>query len=687
MSKFGQHCKYQKTYKVMQDLIDDCHFSNRVDLNNVSRQYNTNTNLILSQHKCVDSQLKKKNKVFGQITDKSDTICDKIPSLSIFFDNVKMKYQNLLCSQVVYYKTNDESFESGKHHFFAELSLNIDHNIRSGSTVLIYGPLSMSHSPMKSIITRNQMKDDGVLALNYYINHIKIKYDFQHIDYIPFFNFLNIDLNGFIHNQAHDHKNPRKIDKLMSLDDESLHLFDYFNVNQDLGSKYWLVMNDPFNDYRLHPWHMECISDIHSSYVYHCIQKGDKFVFRNGKPVEFEAISFFKEYISKRSYISSEFMKKLYFICIFKALFGIDTPFTLIDFFIHIDDKSQKITFSLMPHVKFSNPRYAPYNFRKRAVLPAFYDPKVRKRRFLLTKFVKEIHIDHRQQQKDFFFDNFNNKTLPVIRNLYLFMFDKTQKAWKSKLPEDLKKSINALYKYPYKKEDHPPLEFSAIDPQNHDFKAIFGCMTYFTSKLLTLDPNIYGVDPYFAYYMELGHLTNNFTPSMKILKKWLRSIAQNTSVLIENELNTNCSQYGSNKKSQVVKLSIHHFKGWFCDPDNIKTIVPTLEKWMQNLKNEEFYLNYVITNQSSGLYNYLYNPDPKWLRSHWLHEVIIAHEQTINTYKSLMQGDLWNFCEFLFGRDFMLNYLSYMNHCVAMVIRRHSSIADFNTKLKTRNS
>jgi len=692
MTKFVQFSKYRSTYDLILDLIKSCRYTDYVDLNMISNQYNSTMNMILEQHKSIDIQLRRKNKTFKQISEENVEKSPEIPSLSIFFDNVNIQYKGLISNQIVYYNIkNNTIIESDKHHFFAELTLDIDHNIKSGDTVLIYGPLSMSHLPMKTIISRNQMKNDGVLSLNYYINNVKMKYDFMYIDYIPFFNFLNIDLSNFVNieynNETISH-NPRKIDKLMSLDESKLHLFDYFNINQDISNKFWLVMNDPFNDYRLHPWKLQIMSNLNSSYVYHYISKNDKFMFRNGKLVDFETISFFKDYISTRSNISSEFMKKFYFMCLFKALFGIDSHHSLTDFFIHIDDKSQQIRFSIMPHAKFSNPRYAPYNHKTRIMIPSHYDPQNKKNRFLTTKFVKDIKENLKSQQKSFFFDNFNKKTMVVIQDLYRFISDTEKKAWKTEIPIDIKKNINALYKYNIRKEEHPQFEFSMIDPNNLDFKAIFGCMTYFVSKLLGLDPNIYGFDPYFAYYIETERNFNGFRPSMKILKKWIRSMAQNTSVLIENELNDNCIHYCKNKKSQVVHLTIHHFKGWFCDKDNIKTISPTIEKWLTNLKNEEKFLDYVTSNHSQRLYNYLYNPDPKWLKTHWLPEVINAHIQTIKNFDSVANNhDMWNFCEFLFGRDFILNYLSYINNCLRALIKRHEAITDFNIKLKTRNS
>lgn len=693
IDRFVRFSKYRSTYKLILSLINDCQYFDDINFNDVLNQYNSTMNMILEQHKTIDIQLKRKNRIFRLMVKEDVEKEPEIPSLSIFFDNVNIQYKNLINNQIVYYNIRfNESSEIEKHHFFAELSLDIDHNIKRGDTVLIYGPLSMSHLPMRTIITRNQMKDDGVLALNYYINNLKMKYDFLNIDYIPFFNFLNIDLSNFVDihqcNKEMTTRDPRKLDRLMSLDENKFHLFDYFSRNQDIGNKFWLVMNDPFHDYRLHPWSLNHMSNLNNSYVYHCINKNDKFVFRNGKLIDFETISFFKDYISTRSNISSVFMKKFYFMCIFKALFGIDSHNSLIDFFIHIDDKSQQIDFSIMPHIKFSSPRYAPYNFRKRNVLPPHYDPKNKKNKYLMTKFVKDIRNDIRTQQKTFFFDNFTKKTMLVIQDLYKFISDKEKKAWKTAIPGDIRKNINALYKYNTRNEEHSQFEFSMIDPHNLDYKAVFGCMTYFVSKLLGLDPNIYGFDPYFAYYIELGRNQKTLKPSMKILKKWVRSIAQNTSVLIENELNDNCIHYGKNKKSQVVYLTIHHFKGWFCDKDNVKTIAPTIEKWLLNLRNEEKFLDYVTNNQSQRLYNYLYNPDPKWLKTHWLPEVINAHIQTIRTFEAVANnGDMWNFCEFLFGRDFILNYLSYINNCLSMFIKRHENVTDFNIKLKTRNS
>lgn len=678
---FSKECKYKKTYQLIERLIIDCRSIPNDNIEHISQQYIATTDLIIKQLKAIDQQMVKYNKSLVHHTEKPATQTN-IPSLSVFFDDNDNNYTDLIKNQIVYYLDNYrysiyDLTTNGKCYFFAEIGQNVDHNLKNGDTMLFYGPLIIGEEAMMDVVMRDQMKTDGILALNYYINNMKIKYDFKSVDSIPFFNFLNVDLTKYLEPSSSCDDNPRKIEKTMTLEDESFNIFQFMHQNNDIRSKLWLVMNDPFGDFRLRNWSMDILIHKNTPYVYNLIRKVDKFVFRNGEIVDFNPGQYIIDYITNQSTIASEILKKLYFIALFKALFGIDYSYSWIDFFIHINDNKNTVSISLMPHAKFSRPRYVPYDYDRRIVIPKNYSKLTSKIKFYTSsRIVREMKHNTREEQKAFFYNSFNTKTFPVMKELYTFLFNKDHKSWQTPMPQSIKDKLKTLYTHTHDKKDPiSQFEYSIADTREYENRAIFGCMTYYVSKHLGLDPNVFGFDPFYVYYLEMGKKMIVHLPTMKMLRRWIWSIVLNTSLMSEIEPHPNTIYYRQKFKKKIKsRFSIHHFKGWLCQKENIKSVVSTIEDWEKNVHSEQTYINYIDDHKDSKLYNRLYNPDVKWLKTFWLPEVANAHKYMKNTYLELLNeegGDLWNFCEFSFGKDFILSYLSYINLCVKSAARR----------------
>lgn len=694
-----------KNYEILENLISQ--FQNDINTESITIDQTKLFNSIdqyLSEIDFLVRNINRKN--YNLITNQSkistQTNFEKqLSALSIFFENNIDVYNNIKLRNFVFLTHNNisrfDDFKKSKTkiNFLCELQSKINHVLIKNTTIMFYGPFNINHDQIiETSKKRHFNHSDLEIKMNYYLNNFKMKYNLLNIKHIPFFNFLKINLNDYIEeNESNGSNDIDILSKSLNKSEKHFNMFSFFKNHKDIDNKIWLVMSDPFGDYRFMHWEIGIIIEKGIPHYYNLIGKKNNNLFKNGKLEYLQPSLFFNQYVNDHCLLSNEVIKTIYMFFLYKAMFGIDKQRHCSDsFFIHLNTEEKTVEMTLMPHSIFSQPRYPPYNYLKRINVSSDIKDKTRKKpTYKKQNYTKENISDLKEKHTKIFFDNFNNQTLPLMHELYTFMNDEQAKQYKKDIPQSILDKSKNLFRSSTNKLVgkiftilQNDLEYSIADSNETSNKCFFGCLTYFAAKYLKLDVNIFGCDLDFIQNIKNVEDSKRKKKNFFTFHKWLYSFVKKTSVLEEIEMNEFVHSYKKNIKPEkkLKDSSIKQFKGWLYFDGNIDLIIETLENWEPKVICEINYLEHIYKQEKGDipkihhLFNTFFNPDIVWLKNYYLPEVLTAIKQTKEAYQNYQRNeDFWNLCEFLFGRNFILLYLDYLNYCVTSIIFYYSKM------------
>ena len=164
-------------------------------------------------------------------------------------------------------------------------------------------------------------------------------------------------------------------------------------------------------------------------------------------------------------------------------------------------------------------------------------------------------------------------------------------------------------------------------------------------------------------------------------------SFVNKTSVLTSYEDNEFTANYIQRSSTIQFPLSIDFVKGWINQPGNIQLVISNLERWITITKME---MERVSSTEFKEMNKSNLYPDQDWLSQEWLVEVCKAQEMNKKMYENALNGDMWDFCEFHFGKHFIRLFLERMQHAIHFVskkYRKHSDMIKTHKKPNFINS
>ena len=616
----------------------------------------------------------KLSELYIQIHQESQSIFKPVlkPNPIVFHDDHHiMCYENLFSGPFVYVKSKRESGELCSFpSFLCKLNEDIDIYARRECNILAEGPIFFKESDrMKKHMT--QWVEDSYFKLNYYVDYLKYLYRFKHIDSFDFVKIVKIRMtkkhfqkHGDDHDENYsDFDRHLDLSNVLSASSKEYDYTDFISSNVESREFDFYIRSDPFGDYRLKSWNFDMINVKNRSIPYWEIKIND---------ISNEIKYLFKIFISfmHGEPLFDKLFKKLYLYFLFKAIFGIrhnafSGIFALVDFNIEFDKKNNNVKVFPYPNKKFSHPRFPPYDYPKRESYNLSFKTMeelkhIPKMRFTLTP---------REKRLTFFWKNFNDHTLPVIKEIFQFLNDRKTKY--EDFSPSITKNIESLYILNANNSVNYRFSIYESTVKAKHQLTILGTFTYVISKMLGLDTNIFGIDiDFLRKYIDVEseQRKSKNIDFLDIYEIWSWSIVNKTTMLHEFEENEFSKDYYN--FDLMVKfpcqLSIRFFKGWlFQSPDNINRVLKTLTAWKRSFIKEKKRISTIDPEEQLEQPENKYIPNVTWLSQMFWPHLMIGINNLIKMYENVKNGDYWDFCEFHYGYNFLQIFLSYMNELI----------------------
>ncbi len=534
--------------------------------------------------------------------------------------------------------------------FFSVLMCDIDATMKKGQTCLGYGPLVKVD---ESSSNTTKIRDLNI-RVNVFVNDVKVTYQMNNLPIIPFISRVTMK-NERTKRVNVSKTRPNRLEFIMANIDNAKRIISAHTTNEKTSD--WLVTSDPFDDYRRRNWDISFNFNQNVAIRYIDLNKTHTLCFNGSKMVSLKALRF--SAVMDRSKKALNVMQSLYFTLIYKAAFGINVEYPFSDLCIidSIDDVKPHLLGSI--HDSFSQPRYPPYHYDKRINLLTFFaDDEKKTVRWLRTNITKNFST-FRQNEIDRFFKKWNDIIEPIIKELYNkavntqdFKYSRVTKAHKKKLKsksynkynvEDLMFSINTLYQY------------------NTGMTTLTGSLHYMASMVLGIDSNVYGIDIVEIFSFMIDFRYDKKETFVKIYDQWLWSLANKTPILANYDENRFSPNYPTRPPHVIIPVGIDFAKGWIMRKGNMQLMIDTLERWIEIIAAEIERVSALPHDHKDSRYH----PSHTWLANKYLPEVLNAHIMLKRMYEKAIDGDMWDFCEFHFGKFFLRRYIDSFKHSI----------------------
>lgn len=604
---------------------------------------------------------------------KDDSNCIKnaitIPSMSTYFETSESVFTNLFGSSIVFYTQTPNSISPIiTNTFFCELSTTIDNNARKHKTFLIKGPINY---------TKTDHFENLITKLNYYINNFKISYHIKHVPFIPFFQFINVDVNNFF--TDNDIKYPDVTEKALSISNpDMLMLSECISKSK---SNLWMIIDDPLFDYRNHNWNVT-FNDNFSKTVpvkYIVPSTIDSFFLNRDKKISL--VYLYDKMINDPYTKEENAIKSLFIALLFKACIGVNNESIFEDTFVYLEKDNTDPSILTTTYQRFDQPRFASYyNTDRKNIRSSF--GRYGDRKYHAYKYNVKLNMPlttFKQKEIDFFFKEFKEIYEPIIKEIYTSISTNLELTIEHRFSNSLRKKIKDIKGYKERSKEYTYSLNPVIDQCANELFPLVGFMQYSISKVLNIDPNVYGVDIIDTYkYMRKFH-SDRYRDNLSIITNWMWSYIHKTSLLTSYEENEFTPHYVHRPQTVELPISIDFVRGWIYQEGNMEYLVKTLGIWQSMTKLEIKRLSSAEKDLNDKLY-----PDKKWLSQTWLPEVKRAQEMNQQMYENALKGDLWDFCEFHFGRHFIRLFLDRIRstiHFISKCYKKHPSIMKVHKK------
>jgi len=518
--------------------------------------------------------------------------------------------------------------------FFCQLGLTIENNAKKGQTCFVYGP-----------ITKRTLSNSlHSIRMNIFINDMKNKYHMDGVSSIPFLRCVNIRPKPTVDSTSRTkYDYPQWSDFVLGSIQDGINIISMHQKNKVTQ---WLIASDFLDDYRLQPWNISIRDEMNKPYAYRMLNiRNGRIAYLDGdQEIPLRKIAFLG--IIKRCPKYLYIIELIYTYLIYKNAFGVKTDNNMKDFI--IVNRNGIPCMIIRPHSGFSQPRYPPYHFNRRINL----NNDTQKVHYLppLTRELKTF----KQNELDHFFKFYQDDFLPFIKKIYDAMND-GNKIKLERIPSVL---LKAILKRKTKMATHrKAFEYSInylIGKDNDNFD-ILGSVTYATSIVLGLDPNVYGID-----IIDCGYMLNELDvydgeATVSIADKWIWSIVNKTSVLSSYDENEFTSSYVERPDNMIVHIGLDFAKGWIFRKNNFQKMIDRIDQWIQIASAELSHVSSPSFNDSA----HSSYPKQHWLSTKYLPEVINAQIMLKKMYEKALTGDYWDFCEFHFGKYFIRLFIN----------------------------
>jgi hypothetical protein len=591
-------------------------------------------------------------KQYEQSNDPNDTI---VPSINAYFEASERTLNNIFGGSIVWYTASPHEISPlMQNSFFCELTTNIDDNAKSGKSFLVKGPINYG---------KDNPQQTMALKLNYYINNFKVMYHIKHIPYIPFFQFINVNLDRPL---IIDHFYSNVIEKSLSMTNE-----DYLVLSEcekQSRSNMWMITEDPLSDYRLHHWNLTFNNNFTSTVPIKYIEPSsfESFKTKDGSVTLKDIYSCM---INNEFTVEEKIFKKLFVISLFKACIGVENESIFEDTFLYLDNENHKFKINTTIYKRFGQPRYASYYCKERIdvtkkIISHTTNMKMKKNRIRLPIPLTTF----KQREIDFFFKEFSDIYEPIIIEMQQSIAINTDLMVENRIQPPLRKKINSMKQYAIKSGEYMYSMNTSFTPFKDDFYFLTGFMQYPISKILGIDPNVYGIDILSSYeYMKHFNMMK-INDHWAIFENWMWSFANKTSILLRYEENEFTKNYVKKPSTIRFPFSIDFIKGWVNRPGNVELIIKNIEKWITVIKLE---IEHVSSREFNEINKKKLYPDKNTLLA-WLSEVCKSFEMNKKMYENALEGDLWDFCEFHFGKNFIRLFLDRIRHSIQMISKKY---------------
>lgn len=542
--------------------------------------------------------------------------------------------------------------------FLTKLTQPIDIKTPKNNTSLVIGPINH----------QIERKKQFFFAMNRYLNDLKMNLRFKYIDFMIFFKIVNVKMN--LKNNDTKKTMLHNDNDFKSLSDRSNDIFNYIHQNiVKINYSKWLIISDPFGDFREKNHYTginnsnNCLSIIKYMYT------TNKNLLYDDENNNLYTLKYsYHLYINKRCHTSKKMIAKLYFIMLYKAIFGIQYTNFFEDMIISSSkNENKRISYQIssLLHHEFGQPRYAPYFYSKRLKIRFNTETNLKQEEYYqYTSKITQIgkNIDNfKQNEIDFFYNQYEYHLKPIFHQMYKYTINDTKNT--SKETKSLLKNISKLYDFNTNNEKN---EFGVnfnINNANALF-ILFGDKCYVISKILGLDVNVFGYDLINLYQFAMNSKYSKYPPT-KYFKYWIWSVYHETPIIDESEETENNHYYLIPPKDFRFheKMNLNVAKGWLFNEKKFKKIQKVISQWQNNIHIEIEHLNEKKQKSKTTMLNpkdEIFKLDIAWLVNNWYPEVLRACQKNKKMFSQLeSSNDYWRFCESHYGFYFIRSFVS----------------------------